>query len=209
MIDVLRAFSTAAYAFEAGARSIRLVSAVEEAFQLKKQFPEAFLMGEVHGLPIEGFDYGNSPTQLSQQNLAGRELIQRTTAGTQGVTHSINADILLASSFCCAKATVEYIKQLPDENITFVITGKCSNGRGDEDAACADYIEDLITGKEPDIEKYIYRVKNSVDAQIFLDESEPAFPASDLEHCLAIDKFNFAMPIEKERGIYTMKPIMI
>jgi 2-phosphosulfolactate phosphatase len=206
VIDVLRAFSTAAYAFEAGAKSIRLVSTVEEAFLLKNQFPDALLMGEVHGLPIEDFDYGNSPTQLAQQNLAERELIQRTTAGTQGVTHSINADILLASSFCCAKATVEYIRRLPERDITFIITGQRPNGRGTEDAACADYLEDLLTGKEPDMEKHLQRVRDSVDAQIFLDESEPAFPASDLEYCLDIDKFSFAMPIEKENGVYTMKP---
>lgn len=209
VIDVLRAFSTAAYAFEAGAKSIRLVSTVEEAFLLKAQLPEVLLMGEAHGLPIEGFDYGNSPTQLAQQNLTGRELIQRTTAGTQGVTRSINADILLASSFCCAKATAEYIKELPEQDITFIITGQRPNGRGAEDAACADYLEDLLTGKKANPEKYLQRVRDSVDARIFLNENEPAFPASDLEYCLAVDKFNFAMPIEKENGVYTMRAVRI
>jgi 2-phosphosulfolactate phosphatase len=57
-IDVLRAFSTAAYAFAAGAQTIALVGTVEEAFTLKKQIPDALIMGEVEGLPVKGFDLG-------------------------------------------------------------------------------------------------------------------------------------------------------
>jgi len=207
VIDVLRAFSTAAYSFSLGATSILLVSKVEEAFLLKRQFPDALLMGEVNGLPIKGFDYSNSPTQLAGENLEGRQLIQRTSAGTQGVTRSINAQTLLTSSFCCAKATAEFIAQLPDKNVTFVITGKRSNGRGDEDDACADYIEDLIIGKNPDTKTYIQRVQESTAGKKFMDENKPDFPASDLEYCLAIDKFNFAMQVERENGLYTMKPV--
>ena len=209
VIDVLRAFSTAAYSFASGARSIILVSNVEDAFLLKKQFPHAFLMGEVNGLPIKGFDYGNSPTELVRQNLVGQQLIQRTSAGTQGITRSVNAHTLLASSFCCAKATAEFITQLPDENVTFVITGKRPNGWGDEDDACADYIENLIMGKNPDTETYIQRVRESTAGKIFINESEPDFPASDLEYCLAIDKFNFVMQVERENGLYAMKPVTV
>ena len=40
VIDVLRAFSTAAYAFSRGAKEIRLVSTVEEALELKSQLPD-------------------------------------------------------------------------------------------------------------------------------------------------------------------------
>ena len=46
VIDVIRAFTTAAYAFAAGARDIVLVSAVAEAFALKKCAPGVLLMGE-------------------------------------------------------------------------------------------------------------------------------------------------------------------
>jgi 2-phosphosulfolactate phosphatase len=75
VIDVLRAFSTAAYALAAGAENITLVSSVEEALALKAQTPGALIMGEVNGLPPEGFDYGNSPTELIQHDLRGKHLI--------------------------------------------------------------------------------------------------------------------------------------
>src|SRR5512141_2681159 len=88
IIDVLRAFSTAAYAFSRGAREIRLVSTVEEAIALKAQIPNSKAMGEVGGLPPEGFDFGTSPTRILEHDLTGITLIQRTGAGTQGAVRS-------------------------------------------------------------------------------------------------------------------------
>ena len=100
VVDVLRAFTTAAYAFSAGAESIFLVSSVDEAFRLKQNYPEALLIGEDMGLPIEGFDFGNSPIPFVKQDLTGRRIIQRTSAGTQGIVRSKNAQVLLAASLC-------------------------------------------------------------------------------------------------------------
>jgi len=84
VIDVLRAFSTAAYAFACGAMEILLVSTVEEALALRGQLPNSKALGEVGGLAPEGFNFGNSPTQIREQNFTGLTLIQRTGAGTQG-----------------------------------------------------------------------------------------------------------------------------
>src|SRR5215216_3204233 len=109
IIDVLRAFSTAAYAFSRGAKEILLVSTVEEALALGSQISNAKVMGEVGGLPPEGFDFGNSPTYISQEDLSGITLIQRTGAGTQGVVRSQNAETMLAASFVVAEATTKHI----------------------------------------------------------------------------------------------------
>src|SRR5512138_2296049 len=84
VIDVLRAFSTAAYAFSRGAKEILLVNTMEEALSLASRIPNSKLMGEVGGLPPEGFHFGNSPTHISTENLSGVTLVQRTGAGTQG-----------------------------------------------------------------------------------------------------------------------------
>src|SRR5690349_24909649 len=95
-IDVIRAFTTAAFALAAGARDIVPVGTVEQALELRARFPGALLMGEVGGYPIDGFDFGNSPTALLGRDLAGRRLIQRTSAGTQGLVLSLRADELFA-----------------------------------------------------------------------------------------------------------------
>ncbi|MCI0521281.1 MAG: 2-phosphosulfolactate phosphatase, partial [Chloroflexi bacterium] len=65
VIDVLRAFTTAAFAFAAGAEEILLTDTVENALDLRRRFPGALVMGEVGGLPPQGFDFGNSPATLS------------------------------------------------------------------------------------------------------------------------------------------------
>jgi len=197
VIDVLRAFSTAAYAFSRGANQIMLVSTVEEALTLKTQIPNSKAMGEVGGLPPQGFDFGNSPTHINKENLSGVTLIQRTGAGTQGAVRSQNAEVMLASSFVVADATVKFVNKHAVEEVTFVITGQTFQG-GDEDFACAEYLEELMKGNQPGKEPFIQRVFDSRDALQHLDPAQTGFPLSDLDYCTQIDKFDFAMPIARE-----------
>ncbi len=205
IIDVLRAFSTAAYAFWRGAKEILLVSTVEEALSLKSQIPNSKAMGEVGGLPPEGFDFGNSPTFILEQDLSGVTLIQRTGAGTQGAVRSRNAQVMLASSFVVTNATVQHISRLGIDEVTFVITGKWDE-RGDEDLAYAEYLESLLKGEHPDTEPFVRRVYESRDALQHLDPAGIAFPLSDLDYCTQIDRFDFSMPITREDGRLIMRP---
>ena len=212
VIDVLRAFSNAAYAFSRGARKIILVSTVEEALGLKSQLPDAKVMGEVGGLPPDGFDFGNSPTQILEENLKGLTLIQRTGAGTQGAVRSKNAETMLAASFVVANATVKHILQFDPSEVTFVITGIHYN---DEDLACAEYLESLLKsdalglsrGQKPDIKPFVKRVYDCKDAESHLDPSRPEFPESDLDYCTQVDRFNFPMPITRENGQLVMRAV--
>ncbi|WKZ39814.1 MAG: 2-phosphosulfolactate phosphatase [Anaerolineales bacterium] len=202
IIDVLRAFSTAAYAFSRGAKEIRLVSGVQEALDLKSQIPGAKAMGEVGGLPPEGFDFGNSPTRILEHDLTGVTLVQRTGAGTQGAVRSVNAEVMLATSFVVAQATMDYVLRLNPGEITFVITGGMGN---DEDVACADFLEKQVTGQETEAQEYIRRVYASRDALEHMPD-HPQFPKADLDYCSRIDAFDFAMPIVRENGNLIMKP---
>src|SRR3954447_22181969 len=77
VVDVLRAFTTAAYAFAAQADRIILVATIEEAFELTAAHPHWMRMGEEGGLPIVGFDLANSPVHASQASLQGRTIVQR------------------------------------------------------------------------------------------------------------------------------------
>ena len=205
VIDVLRAFSTAAYAFEAGAQSICLVSSVDEALRLKSQHPGWLTLGEVAGLPPPGFDFGNSPAQIRAQNLAGRHLVQRTSAGTQGVVLSTRASVLLATSFVVASATVRYVMRISPQELTFVTTGGEKN---EEDLACAEYLEALFQNRTPDPAPFIRRVYTADDAVCHLDPARPEFPESDLGFCTDIDRFEFAMPISREDGRLVLRPVL-
>lgn len=204
VIDVLRAFSTAAYAFSRGAKQIMLVSSVEEALTLKTKTPNSKAMGEVGGLPPAGFEFGNSPTQILNENLTGLTLIQRTGAGTQAAVRCANADIMLAVSLVVASATVNYILMIAPPELTFVITGGYNN---DEDLSCAEYLEKLLMGQNPEKAPIIKRVYDSRDAVQHLDPNQPEFPESDLDYCTRISNFDFAMPITRKNNILSMQAV--
>ncbi|RPH55581.1 MAG: 2-phosphosulfolactate phosphatase [Chloroflexi bacterium] len=203
VIDVLRAFSNAAYAFNAGAESITLVSGVEEALALKAQHPGVLVMGEVGGLPPEGFDFGNSPTEMIGQDLRGRRLIQRTGAGTQGVVRSVGAETLFAASFVVAEATVQAVLRQNPGKVTFVITGRDPQG---EDFSCAEYLEARLRGQRPDPASYLQRVRDSIEMLLMSREKFPNL-SSDLDYCTRLDAFSFAMPITRQDGQLIMRPI--
>ena len=207
VIDVIRAFTNAAFAFSRGVKEIYPVSTVEEALKFKAEVPNSMACGEVGGMPPDGFDFGNSPTHTNSLDLHGRVLVQRTGAGTQGIVRSVNADSMLAASLVVAKATINYIYKMQSDCITFVITGQDGNGRGDEDLACAEYFEALLRGQRPDPAPYIDRVIKSRDALFHLDPNLPEFPRSDLDYCTKIDLFDFAMTVTKENGQPVMRAI--
>jgi 2-phosphosulfolactate phosphatase len=205
VIDVIRAFTNAAFAFSRGAKEIYPVATVEEALQIKANIG-ALACGEVGGIPPEGFDFGNSPTQTKTLDLQDRVIVQRTGAGTQGIVRCANAKIMLAVSFVVAVATVKYIQSRAVDSVTFVVTGQ-DGDRGDEDLACAEYLEALLKGQQPERAPFIERLYKSRDAQVHLDPNFPAFPKSDLEHCTNIDAFDFAMPVTKENGRFVMRAV--
>jgi 2-phosphosulfolactate phosphatase len=211
IIDVLRAFATAAFAFDAGAEAIVLVADVEEAFALRRENPDWLIMGEEGGLPVEGFDFDNSPMAFVDCDLRGRRLVQRTSSGTQGVVRSRNARHLVAASLCCARATVEHVlvyrSRSEPQDVTMVITGSHEGGLGDEDLACADYLEALIHGETPDEGQVIERVRRSRAAQKFRDPEQPQFRPRDLDYAMDIDRFSPAMVAEKQGGRHVMEPV--
>ncbi len=208
-IDVIRAFTNAAFIFSRGAKQIYPVSTVDEALKLKAQIPNSLACGEVGGLPPDGFDFGNSPAQTKVLDLSDRIIIQRTGAGTQGIVRSVNAEVMIAASFVVANATVKCIQNYAPKSVTFVITGKTEDGRGDEDFACANYLESLLKGQRPNPASYIERVFKSLDASMRLDPNQPAFPRSDLDLCTQIDAFDFVMAVTKENGYQVMRAMKL
>jgi len=207
VIDVLRAFTTAAFAFEAGASEIILAGSVEEAFKFKKQFPESLIMGEVDGYPVEGFDLSNSPSALVGRDLSGRQIIHRSTAGTQGVLGCKNSLNILAASLCCASVTVIHIRLLSPRYLTLVETGVFPGGWGDEDKACADFLEGMLIYKPPDRDAIIQRVRYSRSGLHYNDPSNTIFPPRDLALAVDIDRFDFAMKVERKDGLLVMAPV--
>lgn len=84
VIDTLRATTTAVTYLERGAEALLLTRTPEVALGLKG---DGFLLGgERGGLPIPGFDFGNSPVEAQSQNFTGKTVVMNTTNGT-GASH--------------------------------------------------------------------------------------------------------------------------
>jgi 2-phosphosulfolactate phosphatase len=208
VIDVIRAFTTAAFAFAAGARDIVPVNTVKEALALRERFPDALVMGcDTSRFPPEGFDFGNSPAALRGCDFHGRRIIQYTPNGTRGIVRSEGAETLLASSFVCAGATAEYIRRGSPTDVTFVITGPEG-----EDRDCAEYIAGLLGDEMPDaamlLEElrnvWLRRIRADVAAGRITEEIGAGF-AADLDCCTSLDRFNFAMVVRRQEGLPVME----
>jgi 2-phosphosulfolactate phosphatase len=208
VIDVVRAFTTAAYAFAAGASEILLAGTVEEALALRASHPGARVMGEVGGFPPPGFDYGNSPQEMLGADLDGVRLIQRTSAGTQGIVRSERASSLLAASFVCAGATVRIIRQLAPDSVTFVVTGMGVEVDGDEDRACGEYMAALLEDGVTDPTPYLARVGAAIRRAGAVHPERAAMLTDDETFCTALDRFPFAMRVEWARGHYVMSAVV-
>lgn len=206
VIDVIRAFTTAAFAFAQGAKEIILVGKVSEALELHKKFPQAFLLGEEESFPVPEFHYGNSPIEITKQNLNGKTLIMRTSSGTQGIVAAQNADHILAASFVVAQATIQRILKLQPECVNFVITGYKMGG--EEDKALADYLEAKLLGQKVNSASYLKRVAESASAQAFLSGRYSHLPAHDIPAVLEIDRFPFAMEVFKENNLLILRPLI-
>src|SRR5512137_1851925 len=91
IIDVFRAATTACWIFSRGAGKIVIANNFRDAFELKKDDPGLVLIGEKHGLPVKGFDYGNSPSALANADLSGKTVVMKTSSGTSGILRAKKA----------------------------------------------------------------------------------------------------------------------
>src|SRR4029453_12611192 len=86
VVDVLRAFSTAAYAFAAGARAMVVAHSIGEIEALQRRYiPNITVGAQAGGRPIVGLDLGNSPASVAPLDLSGRTVIEYTAGGVPGL----------------------------------------------------------------------------------------------------------------------------
>lgn len=199
VIDVLRSFTSAAVALSRGASAIYPVEGIASAIALAARIEQPVSVGAIGGGdPAPGFDFGNSPSRLMRANLAGKSVVMSTAAGVCGLQRFRLAHNLYAASLVCAKATADAIRASGAEAVCFVITGEWVDRDGDEDIACADYIESLLCGEPAEPEKFARRVRESDFGRRFTTGIWPNLPLPDLDIAAHADLFDFAMPVSHE-----------
>ena len=200
VIDVLRAFTTAAVAFANGAVRIVMVNNVEEALALRDGGIGQVCMGEVSGRAPPGFDFGNSPFEMSRADVTGKTIIQRTSAGTQGIVAAAQAEHRYAASLVTAGATARAMLATHPGRITLVAMGRETVARTDEDELCALHLRNLLEGRKGDAEAVRRLILAGGEAPRFQSASRPHLHPEDLAIAVDVDRYDFAIRVDMEDG---------
>ncbi|MFJ4672001.1 2-phosphosulfolactate phosphatase [Kitasatospora purpeofusca] len=205
VVDVMRAFTVAAWAFERGAEKIVLAGSLDEALALKARRPGWVALKD--GAAAPGFDAVNSPGLLRDVDLGGRTVVQKTTAGTVGALAVKDAPLVLCAGFVVAGATARLLRDRGCGSVTYVVTGE--DGRAEEDLACAQYIAGRAAGDGVDADAYLRRAAGSrAAAELAQGVREGAHP-DDVALCLELDRFSFAMVAAQEDSLTVLRPVAV
>jgi 2-phosphosulfolactate phosphatase len=207
IIDVFRAFSTACYAYHLGAAKIIPVGSIDLAYRLKEQNPDYILLGERNEQKPAGFDFGNSPSQLAAEKIAGKTLVHTTSSGTQGIANATNADEIITGSFVNASAIVRYIRRQNPAVVSLVCMGYACEYPTDEDTLCAEWIKNELEGKPNDFESMVEIIRTGSGARFFDAEKQSWSPWADFELCLDLNRFDFVLKVERENDLNYLRKI--
>lgn len=193
VIDLIRAFTTAAVAFERGVTEIACAPSAEVGRGLRRRHPDRLLIGETNGLKPADFDFGNSPFEMSTAQLDGRRLIQATSNGTLGLARCPNPAALLAVSARNVGATARWIaSNHADIPRTLLCTGQTA-----EDWACARHLAGLLDGPAPGQADLVTGIMDGAAEHAHryarLPASERPDISRDLRFCCDVDPSEFAM----------------
>ncbi len=197
IIDVFRAFSVSCYAVDSGASRIIATESAEAAFHLKTIYKNSILVGERDEKKIEGFDLGNSPTEILKTNLTGKTVIHTTTAGTRGIVNAVSADLVITGSIVNAGAIVRYIRAINPEHVTLVAMGYRAKFSAEEDLLCARIISAGLNDQKIVFETSISDLQFSSGKRFFQPDNIEFSPPTDFFLCTIPDRFNFVLKAEK------------
>ena len=221
VIDVLRASTTIAAALANGARNVVPLESADEVITRARQFErsQVRLAGEHKMLPIAGFDFGNSPLELSRDSVEGTTVLMTTTNGTIALAGIQGArDVVVASyvNFSPVSALLRTALR-GGAPVTIICAGR-DRLFSLEDAACAGrYAKDLaanVPGAELGDAAEVCIMLNDKygdDLARLFAESEhgralaAAGFADDLKVCATIDAFP-VVPLYQDRQITALGP---
>ena len=204
IIDVFRAFTTAAVVLSEGAERIIMVGTVEEALALRARGVGDLCIGEVGGKAPPGFDFGNSPVEILEARgpvFRGKTIIQRTGAGTQGIVAAqANADRLYAASLVTARrrrGPCDPAASGSSPWSRWAIARSCAPTRT---RVCAIHLRNLLEGRPGDPEAVRRLILAGGEIADYQDPERPHLRSGDIDIALDIDRFDFAIAVAIEDG---------
>ncbi len=159
LIDVFRATTSIVVMFYKGVNEIIPAKNENEAWKIYSKKRDYILIGERDGIKIDGFHYNNSPDELMNADLNGKNVIFVSTNGTR-VLKKIKSPVVYMASFLNADLIVNNI-----ENDADLV---CANRRdifSIEDFFCASYIKARKMGIFIDFENLREKIIKSKSAE--------------------------------------------
>ena len=198
VIDVIRAFTTAAVAFANGAARIWCVEGLDEAVVLGRSTVGSVVMGEERGIRPDRFDLGNSPTEPARDVVGGRTVVQRTSNGTRALVAAIGAEQLFAMAASNVTATYRCLGLLRPLEVSLVCSGSLS-----DDRACAEHLHELIKhgSADPSIltERIVASTAEHMERwKLHHVRAERDRFLADIAVCAAADTVSFAMAATRQ-----------
>ncbi len=150
VVDVLRATTVMVHALDAGCEAIIPCAEIDEARDVAARLPAgtALLGGERAGLPIPGFDLGNSPSSYTPERCRGKTLVMTTTNGTLAILACREAERVWIGAFVNATALA---RAIPAVGLPVRIVCAGTDGEPSlEDEEFATYLARRIAPSGPD-----------------------------------------------------------
>ncbi|MEM7648998.1 MAG: 2-phosphosulfolactate phosphatase family protein [Cyanobacteria bacterium P01_A01_bin.70] len=221
-IDVLRATTTMAAAFHAGAESIHVFSDLDLLRTSSQKFPieQRLLAGERGGARVEGFDLGNSPLDHTAERSGGRHLFMSTTNGTRCLHRIQKVEMVITAALTTRQAVVDFLLKHQPEQVWLVGSG----WEGDyalEDTVCAGAIADQLAQQQAYDLKDIAGNDATIAAVSLYQQWQDSLlelmhcashgqrllrlhQEEDLQYCAQLDVLNL-VPIQSEPGVLVVK----
>lgn len=222
-IDVLRATSTMAAAFNVGAAAIHVFSDLSLLRQSSEHYPaeQRLLAGERGGAKVDGFDLGNSPLDHTEEQSKGRRLFMSTTNGTRCLQRVQSAPMVITAALTTRQAVVSFLLKHQPERVWLVGSG-WEGAYSLEDTVCAGAIaaqlaqqqggnlKDLAGNDSTVAAVSLYQqwqdnllglLHHATHGQRLLRLNQEA----DLAYCAQLDTLNL-VPIQSEPGVLVLNP---
>lgn len=148
VIDVLRATTTIVHALAAGATEVIPCLEVDGARNVAASLggDGVVLAGERRGLPIDGFQLGNSPAEFRRETVGGKTIVFTTTNGTRAMQLCRDAREVLLGAFVNLSAVVAALR---DAEVVHLLCAGTGNQITREDVLLAGAMLDHLLVERP------------------------------------------------------------
>ena len=188
VIDVIRMTSTAATLIRRPAcRELLVAAGPETLARLGLPLSDLVLISELAGLSGAGLRVDNSPAQVARLELGNRTPLLVTTNGTRALFRAAEvAERVLLASFLDVRAVAAHLTANEEPSVAILPAGDFRSGESRiEDERCAEALELLLAGREPEFAAYEAEVRSEPRVRYRIAH-EPGF-ADDLDLSLRSD----------------------